>query len=165
MIEREHDIDVRAAREADAPTIHRMLSEMAAVMGRPDEFRASPDDLSQALGGDRPRINALLATTRQRAIGLIIWFYQVSTWNGYPGMYVQDLFVVPSMHGSGLGRRLLVEASATAWREGARYMRLSVYNENRSAAGFYRALGFASADDERLYELKGEAFRSMAGVL
>ena len=80
--------------------------------------------------------------------GLVVYFPEFSTWKGRPGVFIQDLYVVPEVRGTGLGRRLLdaVKADAAGW--GAVYVKLTVHGEQPGAVAFYKRLGFQTREDE-----------------
>ncbi|KAI9830599.1 MAG: hypothetical protein M1826_004625 [Phylliscum demangeonii] len=45
----------------------------------------------------------------EAAVGMALYFYNYSTWRAAPGIYIEDLFVLPEQRGRGYGRRLLAE--------------------------------------------------------
>ncbi len=155
-----NEIHIRPAVPGDAETIHALLSEMSTAMSREGEFKATVDDLNRFGFGENVRYWSLLAFAGDIPVGLIIYFLEFSSWNGHPGVYVQDLYVASTVRGSGLGKRLLQSVAARASRLDARYMRLSVFTDKTFASGFYAALGFEPANDELLFKLKQESFES-----
>ena len=54
---------------------------------------------------------------------------------------LSDLFVLPSVHGNGIGRRLVDEARSACKDSGAEFIRV---NSSLDAEGFYRRLGFVA---------------------
>ena len=79
---------------------------------------------------------------------LAIFFPEYSSWRGVPGVYVQDIYVMDHLRGSGLSRLLLESVKERAMRWGGRYVRLTVYDGNQNAVSFYKHLGFETCDDE-----------------
>lgn len=67
-----------------------------------------------------------------------------------PHAAVGELFVVPELRGSGLGRRLLALAEAHARERGAERLRVQVLAGNAAARTLYAGFGFR----ERLVELE-----------
>ena len=68
-----------------------------------------------------------------------------------PDADVQTIAVAPEARGTGLGRRLLGHARATAERRGARRLHLEVRADNRPALGLYRSAGFEEQRRRRGY--------------
>jgi GNAT superfamily N-acetyltransferase len=141
-------IEIRAARREDAALVHRLLLDLASALGKPEGIRSSVADIERFGFGERPRFEAVLAFEGAEAVGLAVYFYEFSTWRGQPGVYVQDLYVAPSARGRGLGRDLIQAVRRRAAEQGARYVKLTVYDRNPAALAFYHGMGFESCEDE-----------------
>ena len=59
---------------------------------------------------------------------------------------LDKLYVLPSLHGHGLGRALLGRVEAAARRDGARTLILNVNKRNAKAIAAYEAWGFATRE-------------------
>ncbi len=138
---------------ADAPVIHRLLRELAVTLGKADVMASSAADIERFGFGEQPRFEALLASHGTEAVGLALYFFEFSTWRGRPGVYVQDMYVAPHCRGRGLGRQLMEAVLQRSRELGGRYVKLSVYDGNEQAIGFYRRLGFQVRDDEQVLTL------------
>ncbi|MFW6413297.1 MAG: GNAT family N-acetyltransferase [Oceanicaulis sp.] len=71
---------------------------------------------------------------------------------------IKRIYVLSSLHRTGLGRRLLGEAEACARRAGADRLLLGVYKENARALAFYERVGFEIAG-ERAFDVGGVAYQ------
>jgi len=154
-------ITIRPARREDAGAIHSMLGELAEAMSRGGDYLASEDDIWRHGFGDRAFFETLLAEIENEPVGLVVYFYEYSTWNGVPGVYIQDLYVSSVFRASGVGRRLLQAVAKIASEHEAAYMRLSVYADNETAAEFYGKLGFTRSHEETLLKLSGREYESL----
>ena len=105
---------IRAATPADIPAIHRLIVELAIYEKEPDAVKATHDDLARALFGERPTAECVLAEQDGVAVGLALFFTNFSTWTGKPGLYLEDLFVMPAARGFGLGKALLTHLAGLA---------------------------------------------------
>ncbi|RPH97035.1 MAG: GNAT family N-acetyltransferase [Lysobacterales bacterium] len=141
-------IEIRAARREDAAVVHRLLLDLASALGKPEGIRSSVADIERFGFGERPRFEAVLAFEGAKAVGLAVYFYEFSTWRGQPGVYVQDLYVAPGARGRGLGRDLIQAVRQRVAEQGARYVKLTVYDRNPEALAFYHGIGFESCEDE-----------------
>lgn len=158
-------ITLHHATTEDADDVHRLVVELAKVQGAGDLVRSSPADLAR--DGLKPgaMLQAVLARdTGGRAVGLSLYFFTYSTWNGQRVLYVEDLYVDPALRGSGLGRRLLTEMARITRAEGALRLDLSVKSGN-TARGFYETLGLVQKGDWVPYTLAGDALDALAGTL
>lgn len=134
--------------------MQKLLEELAAALGKSEEIRGTESDLERFGFSDHPRFEAVLACDGPNAVGLAVFFYEYSTWRGFPGVYVQDLYVDSHYRGRGLGRDLLGAVKTEARRWGGRYVKLTVYGNNPAALAFYRQLGFESRGDEVVLVLR-----------
>jgi ribosomal protein S18 acetylase RimI-like enzyme len=155
------EIDIAPARPDDAPAIHSLLRALAVALNRPHDVKSTPADIARYGFGLSPAFETVLARRRGSPVGLVLYFYEFSTWRGCPGVYIQDLFVDSALRGSGLGRRLLAFVATRAAARQATYMRLSVDVGNDEGLGFYGRLGF-SAPNEQTLVLEGSSFSMLA---
>jgi GNAT superfamily N-acetyltransferase len=94
--------------------------------------------------------------------GFALFFYNYSTWVGRPGIYLEDLFVLPELRGLGIGKALLQRVAAVAVERGCQRMNWAVLDWNTPAIDFYRAMGTEFLDEWRIVRLNGEAIRQLA---
>jgi len=155
-------VTIRPVEDADLPMLDRALRALSGDLG--DTHRAHVEALRRAGFGPCPAFHAMLAIGRDTARGAVMFSPVFSTVRGMPGLYISDLWVSADARGSGLGRRLLAEASARAgalW--GAGYLRLDVYNSSPDAIGFYRKLGLAPMEGQRTLALLDAGFAQLKG--
>ncbi len=126
------------------------------------EAVATEADFRRALFGPIPRCHALFAEVDGQAVGFAVWFYNFSTFTGRPGLYVEDIFVIPDHRGRGIGRAIFRELARRAIAEGCGRMEWWVLNWNESAISFYRSLGAQPMDEWTTQRLTGEALAAVA---
>jgi GNAT superfamily N-acetyltransferase len=153
---------IRSATPADVPAIHRLIVELAVYEKEPDAVKASHDDLARALFGERPVAECVLAEIAGAPVGLALFFTNFSTWTGKPGLYLEDLFVMPSARGAGLGKALLVHLAELCVARGYGRFEWSVLDWNTPAIGFYQALGAKPMDEWTVMRVDGEALTALA---
>jgi GNAT superfamily N-acetyltransferase len=153
---------IRAATPADIPAIHRLIVELAIYEKEPDAVKATHDDLARALFGTSPVAECVLAEQDDEAVGMALFFTNFSTWTGKPGLYLEDLFVMPAARGSGLGKALLVHLAGLALARGYARFEWSVLDWNAPAIGFYKALGARPMDEWTVMRVDGDALAELA---
>ena len=126
-------------------------------------MKASHDDLARALFGTRPTAECVLAEQDGEAVGMALFFTNFSTWTGKPGLYLEDLFVMPPARGAGLGKALLVHLAGLAVARGYGRFEWSVLDWNTPAIGFYTALGAKPMSEWTVMRVEGEALAALAG--
>jgi GNAT superfamily N-acetyltransferase len=155
--------NIRVATPDDLPAIGRMIRELAEYEREPDAVKATPAQLDEALFGPDAVASALLALDPGgEPAGLALWYRSFSTWDGVPGIYLEDLFVRQSQRGSGLGRALLSALAAIVVHRGWSRLEWSVLTWNSEAIAFYGSLGGRPLDGWQTYRLDGETLRSVA---
>lgn len=129
---------IRAAGPQDVATIDGLLRNLAEAVEDSEGYSGNVGTLrGQRFRETQPVSSATRGTGGGRCC-LCVCFPGFSTWRGQPGVYVQGLFVMGSLRGTGIGARLITAAIRDAAEEwGARYSRPAVQSVNRGALGFY----------------------------
>ena len=152
---------VRPATPADVETILGFIKGLAAFEREPDAVRATLDDLRRDGFGKQPKFEVLIAELDGEPVGFALFFPTYSTWEGRPGIYLEDLFVAEHARGLGLGRKLMAALAALAVARGCRRLELSVLHWNPTRE-FYHHLGMAHLQEWLPYRLAGEALQALA---
>jgi GNAT superfamily N-acetyltransferase len=156
-------LEIRAARPADVPVIAELIRGLARFEKLEDEVTMTEDLLAKGLFGNRPYAETLLAEEDGTPVGFALFFHNFSTFLARPGLYLEDLFVVPEHRGHGVGRALLVALARVAVERGCGRLEWSVLDWNRDAIAFYERLGARPNSEWTVYRLTGQALRSLAG--
>ena len=119
--------------------------------------------LRDTLFGLTPRAEAVIARVADEAVGFALWFHNYSTFLARPGLYLEDLFVLPEWRGRGVGSALLRHLARIAVERGCGRMEWSVLNWNDPAIGFYRKLGAHPMDEWTVCRLTGVELSRLAG--
>ncbi|MFD5820222.1 GNAT family N-acetyltransferase [Streptomyces sp. NPDC127038] len=156
---------IRVATPEDVPVIHALVRELAAYEKAPEEARATPEQLREALFGPDPAAYAHIAEddTTGESVGFSLWFLNFSTWRGVHGIYLEDLYVRPASRGGGHGRALLAELARICVERGYQRLEWSVLNWNRPSIGFYESLGARPQDEWTVYRLTDGALEALGG--
>jgi GNAT superfamily N-acetyltransferase len=154
-------VTIRAASPADTGTIVRLIRELAAYENLAGLVRITEADVLRDGFGERRCFECLLAEADGKAVGMAIHRPSYSTFDGRPGLYVEDLFVAESARGLGIGRMLMARLAALARERGCSRMSLAVLHWN-PARDFYQRLGFAQVEDWLSYQLAEEALARLA---
>jgi len=154
---------IRQAGPDDVPAIHRLIRELAEYERSLAEVTATEADLRASLFAGQPAVFAHVAELDGQIVGFALWFLNFSTWVGRHGIYLEDLYVMPEMRGSGIGHALLAELAAICVQRGYGRLEWWVLDWNSPAQGFYRSLGAMPMDEWTVHRLTGPALRALAG--
>ena len=157
-------LTIRPATPADLPLIAQFIRDLADYEKLAHEVRFDEAKLHENLFGARPYAEVVIGEIDGAAQGFALFFHNFSTFEGRPGIYLEDLFVRPEARGSGLGKALLAHlASLVVARDCAR-LEWSVLDGNAPAIGFYQSLGAKLMDDWTVMRVDGEALTALASI-
>jgi GNAT superfamily N-acetyltransferase len=155
---------LRPARVDDVPAIRALIKGLAEYERLGEQAAATTEQLEATLFGPRPFAEVVLAededpgakgdvgpgVSQPAVVGFALFFHNYSTFRGRPGLYLEDLYVVPERRGQGIGRALLLHLKSIAIARGCGRMEWSVLGWNEPAIGFYVKLGAEIMEDWRL---------------
>lgn len=154
---------LRQAVESDLDTIIELIQALADYEREPDAVRLEREELRGHLFGPRPYAEVLIAETVEgTSAGFALFFHNFSTWEGKPGIYLEDLFVRPAFRGHGFGKALLVELARLALERGCARLEWAVLDWNEPSIQFYKALGAVTMDEWTTFRVTGESLGKLA---
>ena len=153
---------IRRAVAADVPEILALVRELADYEHAPHEVKATEADLLRDGFSGTPRFFVELAEWNGAPAGFALWFFNYSTWEGRPGIYLEDLFVRPAFRGRGLGKALLVHLARRAVTDECGRFQWQVLDWNAPAIGFYETLGATALKEWITMRVSGEAIARLA---
>lgn len=157
------EIHIRLATPLDVPTILTFIRELAAYEKLAHQVVATDADMHLALFGERPVIEALIATHGDEPVGYALFFPTFSTFLGKSGMYLEDVYVRPAARGLGIGRKLLEHLARITVQRGWGRLEWSVLDWNEPSIAFYKKIGATPMDEWTVFRLTGQALQKLAG--
>ena len=155
-------ITLRAADRADIPQILDFIRGLAEYEKLAHQAVATPALLETHLFGEHSSAEVVIAEADGEPAGFALFFRSFSTFLGKPGLYLEDLFVLPDYRGLGLGKRLMVHLAQLAVSRGYGRFEWSVLDWNEPAIRFYRSLGAVGLDEWTVQRVSGEALVALA---
>ena len=156
------NLSIRAATPADILLIGQFIRDLAEYEKLAHEVRFDEAVMAQKLFGPRPYAEVLIGEIDGTPQGFALFFHNFSTFEGRPGIYLEDLFVRPDARGSGLGKALLGKLAALAVERDCARLEWSVLDWNTPAIDFYKALGARPMDEWTVYRVDGDALTDLA---
>lgn len=155
-------IQYRMAEEKDAELVYEFVRKLAVYEKLEHEVVANLDDISVSLFGDAPHAFCVLAEIDGKAFGFCLCYYNYSTFQGRPGIYIEDLYVLPEYRGQGAGRGFFQFLAEKAKREDCRRIEWSVLDWNEPSIKFYKAMGAKPMDEWTVNRLDGKELNALA---
>lgn len=137
------EIQIREAVVEDAPEIARLLHDFnseyeeetppVAELTRHAERMLREGAMTVLLAGDGPDALALLR-------------FRPSVWTEQQEAYLQELYVVPSLRGKGIGEAVMKQVISTCRARDAAWIELNTGETDVEARNLYRKLGFTNEE-------------------
>ncbi|MGG6266184.1 N-acetyltransferase family protein [Leptolyngbya sp. AN03gr2] len=154
--------EIRSATPADVPAIFSLIQALAEYEKLSHQVTGSIDNLHSHLFGEKPYVEAIVAVVENKPIGFALFLHNYSTFLTKPGIYLEDLFVLPEYRGQGIGKALLTRLAGIAVERDCGRLEWSVLDWNESAIGFYQRMGASVLPDWRICRVTGEALSDLA---
>ncbi len=150
---------IRPATAADIPLILSFIRGLAEYEKLSHEVEATEDKLRATLfpADGKPAAECVLASYEGKPAGFAIYFFNYSTFLAKPGLYLEDLFVLPELRGLGIGKGLLLHLAKHANALGCGRMEWTVLDWNQPAIDFYDSLGAVRKNEWKICRLTGAA--------
>jgi GNAT superfamily N-acetyltransferase len=152
---------IRAAEPKDVPVMAELIRQLARFEKLEHEVVLTEDLVMEGLFGARPYAEARIAEEDGQPIGFALFFHTFSTFLARPGLYLEDLFVLPQHRGRGVGRALLAHLARVAAERGCGRLEWAVLNWNSEAIRLYERLGAHPNSEWTVYRLTGEALATL----
>ena len=154
------ELSFRFAVREDTPLILSFIRALAAYEQMADQVIATEELLAEQLF-DRGNAEVLFALEDGKEVGFALFFHNFSTFLGRPGLYLEDLYVLPEHRGRGYGKALLRQLARIARERGYGRMEWWCLDWNRPSIDFYLSLGAEPMRDWTVYRLSGATLEAL----
>jgi GNAT superfamily N-acetyltransferase len=155
-------LKIRTAVPADNALIRAYIAELADYERAPEKAVATEADIAKHVFGEHPLMHAEMAEWDGKPAGFAFWYHNFSSWEGKPGLYLEDLWVRPEFRGKGIGKSLLIHLAQIALREGCTRYVWQVLDWNTPSIDFYKAMGAQVMGEWLTCRVDGEALKRLA---
>lgn len=156
------ELMLRPAEPADVPVLFQLIQALAEYEKLSHAVTGTADALKEHLFGSRPYAEAIIVEYAGQAVGFALFFPNFSTFLTQPGIYLEDLFVLPEYRRQGIGKAILSYLAQLAVERGCGRLEWSVLDWNEPAIAFYRRMGASILEDWRICRVTGESLTQLA---
>ncbi|MBD0262476.1 MAG: GNAT family N-acetyltransferase [Tolypothrix sp. Co-bin9] len=156
----DNDLILRFAEPADCNVVFELIKALAEYEKLSHAVTGDAQSLKEHLF-DTKYIEAILAEYAGQAVGFALFFHNYSTYITKPGIYLEDLFVLPKYRRKGIGKALLTKLAQIAVQRNCGRLEWSVLDWNEPAIAFYRSMGASILDDWRICRVTEEALNKL----
>jgi GNAT superfamily N-acetyltransferase len=155
-------LKIRPVQEKDVDAVFELILGLAAYEKMTDLVTGNTDLLRSHLFGDRPYAEVIVAEIADRVVGFALFFHNYSTFLTQPGLYLEDVFVLPEYRRQGVGKALMMAVAKTAFDRGCGRLEWSVLDWNQNAIEFYQSLGAAVLPEWKICRMTAATLAEIA---
>lgn len=141
------EISIRNAQKGDEVVLIDLIKGLAEFEKDLEAVENTPERLAIDLFENK-LCEAILAEQNNQVIGFAIYYTSYSTWKG-PCMYLEDLYIIPEVRGTGAGGKLFDRVVEIAQERNYARMDWQILDWNTPAIEFYKKRG-AQIDEDWL---------------
>ena len=153
---------IREAIISDVPLILKLIKGLADYEKLSHEVVATEQGLRESLFGENPKAEVIIGNYKNESVAFALFFHNYSTFLGRPGIYLEDLFVIPEMRSKGFGKVMLTYLAKLAKDRKCGRLEWSVLDWNEPALKFYKSIGARKMDEWTTQRLDGDALDKLA---
>jgi GNAT superfamily N-acetyltransferase len=156
------DLILRFAELGDANKLFDLVKALAEYEKLSDAVTGNVLEFREHLFGSKKYIEAIIAEYAGEAVGFGLFFHNYSTFLTKPGIYLEDIFVLPEYRRMGIGKALLTKIAQIAVERDCGRLEWSVLDWNEPAQAFYRRMGASILDEWRICRVTGDDLTKLA---
>lgn len=156
---------IRKAEANDTPLVLDFIRQLAIYEKMIDEVVATEETIKESLFGEIRFAHVVIGEINSQPVGFALFFTNFSTFVGRPGIFLEDLFVLPEHRGKGFGRTLLAFLAKLAVDNGFGRVEWAVLDWNEPAIKVYKGIGARSMDEWKVFRLAGRALEGVSRKL
>lgn len=158
-------LSIREAVPSDVPEILALIRDLAVFEKEPDAAIATEEDLLRDGFGPEPYFRCIMAEWDGAIAGFALYFFQYSTWEGRPALYLEDLFVREAFRKRGIGVALFQRLAQIAVERRCTRFQWECLDWNQPALDFYESTGATVLREWLNLRVTGDALRRLAEKL
>ena len=156
------EFSIRSAKPDDVVAIFGLIKALAEYEKLSHQVTGDVNSLKEHLFGTRCYAEAIVAELGDLIVSFALFFPNYSTFLTKPGIYLEDLFVLPEYRRQGIGKAMLTYLGKLAVERDAGRLEWSVLDWNQSAIDFYQQMGATVLPDWRICRVTGDALSNLA---
>jgi len=154
-------LTIRPATPADVTAIFNLITQLAVYEKLEHMVTGTPQMLHESLFGTRPACECVMAIENDAPVGFALYFTTYSTFLAQPGLYLEDLFVIPIARGRGYGKALIVHLAGLAKTRNCGRFEWRVLDWNKPSIDFYKSLGAQILPEWHLVRLTSDEISTL----
>lgn len=151
---------IRFATENDIDIIYDFINQLALYEKMEKEVFLKKENIQRYIFGTNPVAEVLILERETKPVGFALFFHNFSTFEGKPGLYLEDLFVVPQHRGFGLGKLALKTLAKIARDRDCKRFEWVCLDWNKSSIEFYERQGAQAKKQWIIFRMDGDELKN-----
>lgn len=139
---------IRPAKSGEEAILFELILELAEYEGK--DVAALPINIEslKTFGfGEKAYFHTEFGEIDEKVVAYALYYYGFSANQGYPILYLEDLYVKPEYRNLGIGTRFLKRLAQHALQRNCCRLEWHVFSWNREAINFYKKIGGILKED------------------
>ena len=151
---------IRFSTPDDIDLIISFIKKLAKYEKMQEQVFLEKSSLEKYLFGDKPLAEVLILEHNSIEVGFALFFHNFSTFEGRPGLYLEDLFILPEYRGNGLGKLALQRLAAIARERNCARFEWVCLDWNTPSIEFYVKQGASAKKEWIIFRMDGEQLQN-----
>ena len=160
----ENKVTIRLASVEDCELINTLIRKHAEYENASEKQLTVSPDLLRLNSFEKKYSEFLIAEVDSIPVGFSCFLHNFSTWLAKPGLWIEDLFVMPEYRKQKIGLRLMQKMAQICVERGCPRMDWTVMTWNETALGFYKRVGAETMNDWIAHRLDETGIDSLANT-
>lgn len=152
---------IRFADKSDVALILNFIKELAEYEKMVDDVVATEEDIIKSLFEER-HAEVIIGEYENEPVAFALFFNNFSTFVGKAGLYLEDLYVKPSMRGKGIGQILLSFLANICVERNYGRFEWSCLDWNEPSLEFYKKMGAVAMEEWVIHRVTGNNLIELA---
>lgn len=159
------NFQIRQAVVEDVTAIFVLIQALAEYEKLTHQVTGTKEDLLNHLFGKQVYAESIVGEIDGKIVSFALFFPNYSTFLTKPGIYLEDLFVLPEYRRQGIATAMLAYLGQLALERDAGRLEWSVLDWNQSAISFYQKMGAQVLPDWRTCRVTGNSLNNLADAI
>lgn len=144
----------------DIPAYLDLVKSMA-IFEKLEDGLVANEELVQEWIIEKEKLTVYLLQEDGVNIGYVCYFDNFSTFLSRPGLYLEDLFILPDYRGKGYGKKTLDWLAKIAYESGYGRFEWICLDWNQNAIDFYESYGAEQQKEWRIFRITGDKLKEI----
>lgn len=148
--------NIRVAKREDSKLVFDFIN-MLAVYEKMEKDVLGSVELIEKWVFDEKKAEVIFIMENNKEVGFALYFYNFSTFLSKPGIYLEDIYIIPESRGKGYGKLVFEYLTNVAIEQQLGRIEWVCLDWNEPSIKFYESIGAKSMDEWIIFRLDEKA--------